>query len=112
MTGDGGLMMCMGELKTAAETGARTCIIVFNDGCLSLIDLKRAERQLPDVGLSWQRPDFAAAARAFGLTAWRVDDSAQLTPALQAAALQKGPSLIDVRIDASGYPAQTRALRG
>ena len=112
MTGDGGLMMCMGELKTAAETGARICIIVFNDGCLSLIDLKRAERQLPDVGLSWQRPDFAAAATAFGLTAWRVDDSAQLTPALREAALHKGPSLIDVRIDASGYPAQTRALRG
>jgi len=112
MTGDGGFMMCLGELKTASATGAKVCIIVFNDGCLSLIDLKRAERQLPDVGLSWQCPDFAAVASGFGLTAWRVDESAQLGPALQAAAAEKGPSLIDVRIDANGYPQQTRALRG
>jgi acetolactate synthase-1/2/3 large subunit len=112
MTGDGGFMMCLGELKTAAATAARVCIIVFNDGCLSLIDLKRADRQLPDVGLSWQRPDFAAVASGFGLTTWRVDESAQLAPAMQAAAAHKGPSLIDVRIDANGYPLQARALRG
>ena len=112
MTGDGGFMMCMGELKTAFETNANVCIIVFNDGCLSLIDLKRAERQLPDAGLSWQRPDFAAIAGAFGLRSWRVEAGEQLEPALRAAAAQSGPSLIDVHIDASGYPAQTRALRG
>jgi acetolactate synthase-1/2/3 large subunit len=32
MTGDGGAMMCLGELKTAAVTGANVCIVVFNDG--------------------------------------------------------------------------------
>jgi acetolactate synthase-1/2/3 large subunit len=112
MIGDGGMMMCLGELKTAVETKAKVCIIVFNDGCLSLIDLKRAERQLPDVGLSWECPDFAAIAEGFGLAAWRVDDGDKLRPALEAAAAENGPSLIDVRIDASGYPAQTKTLRG
>jgi acetolactate synthase-1/2/3 large subunit len=112
ITGDGGFMMSFGELKTAFETQANVCIIVFNDGCLSLIDLKRADRQLPDFGLSWKRPDFAVVASAFALPSWRVDDRAQLGPALQAAVAEKGPSLVDVHIDASGYPAQTLALRG
>ena len=63
MTGDGGLMMCLGELKTAAQTDAQICIIVFNDARLSLIDIKREDRQMPDAGLAWQAPDFACVAR-------------------------------------------------
>jgi acetolactate synthase-1/2/3 large subunit len=112
ITGDGGLMMCLGELKTAAETGARICVVVCNDGRLSLIDIKRAGRQLPDLGLTWQPPDFAAVARGFGLAAWRVEQSADLASAFTAAAVHEGPSLIDVRLDPSGYPDQLRALRG
>jgi acetolactate synthase-1/2/3 large subunit len=112
MTGDGGLMMCLGELKTAAEMAANVCIIVFNDGRLSLIDIKREERQFPDIGMSWTPPDFAAVARGFGLQAWRVEDENDLMPALQAAAQQHGPRLVDVRVDDRGYNAQLKALRG
>ncbi|MBT6094210.1 MAG: hypothetical protein HOH04_04965, partial [Rhodospirillaceae bacterium] len=36
--------MCLGELKAAAQTGANVCIVVFNDGQLSFIDIKREER--------------------------------------------------------------------
>ncbi len=112
ITGDGGLMMCLGELKTAAQTGARICVVVCNDGRLSLIDIKRQQRQLSDLGLSWQPPDFAAVARGFGLAAWRIEQSADLAAALTAAAAHEGPSLIDVRLDPGGYPDQLRRLRG
>ena len=112
MTGDGGLLMWLGELKTAAEAGANISVVVFNDGRLSLIDIKREERQLPDIGMSWNRPDFAAIARGFGFTAWQVDDAAELGPAMRAAASRAGPRLIDVRLDSRGYNAQIRALRG
>ncbi len=112
MTGDGGALMCLGELKTAAEVGARICIIVFNDGRLSLIDIKREERQIPDLGLSWQRPDFAAIAAGFGLRTWRVEDAEQLALACREAAEFDGPCLIDARVDSSGYHAQMKALRG
>jgi acetolactate synthase-1/2/3 large subunit len=112
MTGDGGLLMCLGELKTAAEENCNLTVIVFNDGCLSLIDIKRQDRQFPDLGLSWTPPDFAAIARGFGFTAWRVEDADDLTTSLAAAAATKGPRLLDIRIDASGYPEQMRALRG
>ena len=112
MTGDGGLLMCLGELKTAVEAKANICVIVFNDGRLSLIDIKREERQLPDIGMSWKQVDFAAIARGFGLAAWQVKEPTQLAPALRAAAAQDGPRLIDVRVDSRGYNAQIRALRG
>ena len=40
-TGDGGLMMTLGELATAAERACALLVLVFNDGALSLIDRKR-----------------------------------------------------------------------
>jgi len=112
MTGDGGLMMCMGELVTAAQQNANLTTIVFNDGALSLIDIKRQEMQMPDLGFTWKRPDFAAAARGFGCTAWRAETGEELEAALAAAAETMGPCLIDAVLDPDGYLEQMRALRG
>ncbi len=33
-TGDGGLMMCAGELATAAQSGARVCVIASKKGAM------------------------------------------------------------------------------
>lgn len=112
MTGDGGLLMCLGELKTAAAVGANLTVVVFNDAALSLIDIKRQQRQMPDLGLSWDPPDFASIARGFGFQAWVARDGDELSAAFRAAAASSGPRLIDARIDPSGYPAQMRSLRG
>ena len=112
MTGDGGLMMCMGELVTAAQQNANLTVIVFNDGALSLIDIKRQEIQLPDLGFTWNRPDFATAAKGLGLDAWRVGSMDELMSALGSAAKHKGSNLIDVVLDPDGYLEQMRALRG
>ncbi|MDF1790711.1 MAG: thiamine pyrophosphate-dependent enzyme [Thalassobaculaceae bacterium] len=112
MTGDGGLLMCLGELKTAAALGANVTVIVFNDAALSLIDIKRQQRQMPDLGLSWTAPDFAAIARGFGFEAWTAMNDAEMRGACHAAARSNGPRLIDARVDPAGYPAQLRSLRG
>lgn len=112
MTGDGGLMMCLGELVTAAQQRAKLTVIVFNDGALSLIDIKRQEMQMPELGFSWERPDFAEAARGFGCTAWRAETADELDAALAAAAADGGPCLIDVVLNPDGYLEQMRALRG
>ncbi len=112
MTGDGGLLMCLGELKTAAQTNANITVIVFNDARLSLIDIKRQQRQMPDLGLSWTPPNFADVARGFGFAVWRAETEADMRQAASAAAATAGPSLIDARIEPSGYLPQLRALRG
>jgi len=104
--------MCMGELVTAVQQNANLTVIVFNDGALSLIDIKRQEIQLPDLGFTWNRPDFAAAAKGLGLESWRVATAEELMSALEAATDHKGPSLIDVVLDPDGYLEQMRALRG
>jgi acetolactate synthase-1/2/3 large subunit len=111
-TGDGGLMMVAGELATAADTGARLVTIVFNDGALSLIDIKQQGRQLAPAGVRWTRPDFARVAEGFGLRGYVATKPAEYRAALRAAFANDGPSLVDVHVDPAGYPAQLQAMRG
>lgn len=111
-TGDGGLMMCVAELATAVDHHARLVTVVFNDGALSLIDVKQQQRQLPSQGVRWGRADFAMIAEGFGARGFRAQDDAGLTAALDAAFAHDGPSLVDVQVDPAGYMQQLQAMRG
>ncbi|MCU0986468.1 MAG: thiamine pyrophosphate-dependent enzyme [Acetobacteraceae bacterium] len=111
-TGDGGLLMCLGELATAAALRARVVVVVFNDAGLSLIALKVGERQVPEGSLAWAPPGFAEVARGLGCAGVTVETEAAYRDALAAALTADGPTVIDVRIDPSGYPAQMAGARG
>ncbi|MCP1336969.1 thiamine pyrophosphate-binding protein [Futiania mangrovi] len=111
-TGDGGLLMCLGELATAAQYGANVTVVVFNDASLSLIDVKQQSRKLAPDGVRWERPDFAGTARGLGFEAWRADSAETLETALAAAMAHDGPALVDAWIDPRGYGAQLKASRG
>ena len=111
-TGDGGLMMCMGELCTAVEQQAQVIVIVFNDSALSLIDIKQQSRALESNGVRWRHHDFAGTMRALGGFGASVTTEMEFGNAMAAALKTKGPSLIDVSIDPSGYPEQLKAMRG
>jgi acetolactate synthase-1/2/3 large subunit len=111
-TGDGGLMMCIGELATAAQIGARLVTIVFNDSALSLIDIKQQQRQLAPMGVHFRRTDFAAVAEGFGVKGLRAATPEAYRTALRAAFAHDGSSLVDVAVDPAGYPAQLQAMRG
>lgn len=111
-TGDGGLMMCLGELATAVQAQARIVVVVFNDASLSLIDIKQQQRELPVRGVRWDRPDFATVMRGLGGKGYKATSLGAYQRALTAAFADDGPSLIDVMVDPSGYPAQLAALRG
>lgn len=111
-TGDGGLAMCAGELATAAEHGLPVVVAAFNDSALSLIDVKQRALGHPPRGVRTGRVDFARVAEGMGCAGFRVEEAGALAPALAAAFATPGPSVVDVRVDASGYPAQIEALRG
>ncbi len=111
-TGDGGLLMCMGELATAANLGVNVVVVVFNDSGLSLIELKQRARQLPQGNLRWERVDFAKIAEGAGVTAFRAATLDELRAATRDAMKKNGPCLIDVTVDPSGYDQQSVALRG
>jgi len=111
-TGDGGLLMCLGELATAVEQRCKVITIVFNDGALSLIDIKQQSRHLPPEGVRWARPDFARIMTGMGGIGLSATSPAALRGAVERALAADGPVLIDAAVDPSGYPAQLRALRG
>ena len=50
LTGDGGLLMCAGELLTAVRERLRVVTIVFSDASLSLIDIKQQQRKFASSG--------------------------------------------------------------
>jgi acetolactate synthase-1/2/3 large subunit len=112
ITGDGGLMMCLAELSTAARLNLPVVVVVVNDAALSLIDIKQRRRQFAPSGVSYPPVDFARAAEGLGCRAWPVGRHDPLDGVLHQAFAHNGPSLIDVAVDPSGYGAQLAALRG
>ncbi|MFL1462102.1 thiamine pyrophosphate-dependent enzyme [Roseococcus sp. DSY-14] len=111
-TGDGGLLMAMGELATACALRLRLVVVVFNDAALSLIGIKTGGRDLPARSLDWPECDFAQVMRGLGGQAWRAGNEAELAAALRAAFECAGPALVDARCDPSSYARQIAALRG
>ncbi|MGE0553960.1 MAG: thiamine pyrophosphate-binding protein [Gemmatimonadales bacterium] len=112
ITGDGGLLMCLGELHTAVERGCRLIVLVANDGSLSLIDLKQQKRGFRPVGVRWARRDFARVMEGLGGTAYHARTGEELDRTLERALAATGPVLIDAQVDPTGYGRQLEALRG
>ena len=111
-TGDGGLMMCLGELCTAIEQHAKVIVIVFNDSALSLIDIKQQSRSLEPNGVRWRHHNFASVMNALGGYGVVATSEQEFVEGLNQALTRDGPSLIDVLIDPTGYPEQLKAMRG
>ena len=112
LTGDGGLLMCAGELLTSAREGLRIIVIVFNDSSLSLIEIKQQARRHNPAGVGLAPIDWSGLARSFGVEAFVAADESELDQAIERAVTCQGPSLIDARIDRSTYPEVVRAIRG
>jgi acetolactate synthase I/II/III large subunit len=111
ISGDGGAMMCLSELATAARHGCQITLVILNDAALSLIDIKQQRAGRPCRGVRYPAVDFARAARGLGCHAWQVGMEDRLDPALTEAFAVAGPTLIEVAVDPSSYGAQFAALR-
>jgi acetolactate synthase-1/2/3 large subunit len=111
-TGDGGFMMVAAELETAARLRLPITVIVFNDAALSLIEIKQEQKGYAGASMRYAGPDPALLARSFGVPAWTAADEAGFAGALVAAQGAPGPTLIDARIDPSGYRRMLEIVRG
>jgi acetolactate synthase-1/2/3 large subunit len=112
LTGDGGLLMCVGELLTAVRERLRIIVIVFSDASLSLIEVKQQARKLTPAGVALGVMDWPSVARGFGADGFVADDEAGLERAIAAARARTGPSLIEAKIDRSNYGDLLKAIRG
>lgn len=112
LTGDGGLLMCMGELLTAVRERLPIVTIVFADDSLSLIEIKQQARQMPPAGVSLRGIDWQGIARSFGLHAFGASNGCELERTIEAALGCHGPALIEAKIDRANYGDTMRAIRG
>ncbi|GAA5026068.1 ubiquinone-dependent pyruvate dehydrogenase [Terrabacter aeriphilus] len=94
--GDGGLMMLLGDLRTAVTYRLPVVVVVFDNGRLGMVELEQEQGGLPEFGTELDNPDLAAVATAMGLTSRRVTDPEQLDDAVRWAFSADGPVLLDV----------------
>jgi acetolactate synthase I/II/III large subunit len=112
LTGDGGLLMCAGELLTLVRERLRVIVIVFNDNALSLIDVKQRQRQFASAGVSLGDVAWASIAESFRMSGYVATTDEEFERAIASALAHRGPSLIDARIDPAAYADMLRAIRG
>lgn len=110
--GDGDFMMSLPEMATAVMNNIPVVFLVQNNcGYMSIRGGQRkitgrhiaSEFNMKSTGLPYS-VKFDEVARSFGLEAWKVDNDAQLGPAIQRALAASGPTLIEVTTarDAAG----------
>ena len=95
-SGDGGLAMLLGDLLSMKQLKTPVKIIVFNNSCLGFVELEMKAAGFLENGTTLVNPDFAALARTAGVHGIRVEDPAEVRPALVEAFQHDGPALVDV----------------
>jgi acetolactate synthase-1/2/3 large subunit len=102
IAGDGDFLMNGQELATAAQHGAKTIILLLNNGMYGTIRMHQ-EREFPGhsegAGNALRNPDFAALARAYGYAGVRIRRSAEFEAELLAALARPEGTLIEVTLE-------------
>lgn len=105
-TGDGGLAMVQGELRTAASLKVAPVVVVFVDNSLNRIELKQSNRNYPSYGTLVDATDMEKLAQSMGCDGINVDNATALRAALEGPRSTDRPLVIGARIDPAQYAAQ------
>ena len=100
IVGDGSVQMTIMELATAVQENSNINICVMNNGYLGMV------RQWQQIFYNERYtatpisgPDYVLLAQAYGMSAQRVMDAADVAPALAGARAHHGPSLLEFVVD-------------
>lgn len=96
MCGDGGLMMLLGDLRTAVTYKLPVTLVVFNNSRLGMVKLEQEEMGLPEYGTELDNPSFTEVGKAMGLTSMRVTEPEDLEGVLAKAVATNEPVLVEV----------------
>ena len=99
LCGDGGFSMLMGELLTAAGLDIPVKLMVFNNSTLGMVRAEMMVVGYQPWGTDVKNPDFGALATAAGVHGERVENAADIRPAIERAFAHPGPALIDFVTD-------------
>ncbi|GAA1740148.1 thiamine pyrophosphate-binding protein [Luedemannella helvata] len=97
--GDGGLLMTLPELETAARERIDALIVVVNDGAYSAEVHKLRAMGLPVTFARFHNPSFVALARSLGLAAEAVASTADIETVLPRLIAATGPRLLEIKAD-------------
>lgn len=102
--GDGGFGMTMTDFLTAVKYQLPIVVLVLNNHKIAMIKFEQEVMGNIEYGTDLQNPNFARYAETCGGVGFRVEDPAELLPALQKAVQQNKPCIIDVVVDANEAP--------
>lgn len=96
--GDGGLMMSLPDLDTAARTNANLVIIVMNDGAYgSELHMLRNWKLVEDAAV-FENPELSVVGASLGLRTFRASSVTELRALADKITPSEGPVLIDCRV--------------
>ena len=100
IAGDGDFLMNGQELATAVQHGAKSIVLLLNNGMYGTIRMHQ-EREYPRhvSGSSLQNPDFCALARAYGYSATRITRTEEFEAVMRQALQGKEGALIEIMLD-------------
>ena len=100
IAGDGDFMMNGQELATAAQVGAKSIVLLLNNGMFGTIRMHQ-EREYPQnvSGTQLSNPDFVGLARAYGYAGVRITHMHEFEAELLAALARPQGTLIEVTLD-------------
>ncbi|MBV8086011.1 MAG: thiamine pyrophosphate-binding protein [Chloroflexi bacterium] len=104
IAGDGGLMVNLGEMATAAELGLPVVLVLFNDGGYGVLrNIQTAQYEGRHIGVDLQPPEFQQLAGSMGWRTWRVDRAEAFATAFDEALEDRGgPTMVEVDVTAIG----------
>jgi pyruvate dehydrogenase (quinone) len=99
LSGDGGIAMLLGDLLSLQQLKIPVKIVVFNNSALSFVELEMKATGFLENGTTLVNPQFAELAKTAGIHGIRVEDPADVKPALEEAFAHDGPALLDMVVN-------------
>jgi len=107
--GDGGFAMLMAEFMTAVRNELPVKVVVNNNGALGQILWEQMALGYPEMGVRFERAfNFAPWAQSCGGFGVRVEDPAEVEPAVRNALAFEGPALVDVVVNPDEPPMPSK----
>ena len=100
IAGDGDFLMNGQELATACQHGAKSIVVLLNNGMYGTIRMHQ-ERDFPthNMGSNLNNPHFANLAKAYGYEGIRISKTEEFEPALIEALQREQGTLIEIMLD-------------
>jgi len=105
VTGDGCIMMHGTEISTAVNHGIPVIFFVLNNGRLDMVEKGMSYNTGRSVGAVYERPlDISLFAQSMGAMAFRCENEADITKAVQSALQSHTATVIEVMVDPQEIP--------